>query len=99
MNVIGKELLDKAKRKYQDAAKALDGWLKVAENTHWNHFMEVKETYGSASNVDGHVIFNIRGNNYRLITVFRFPFKIIVVRSFLTHDQYDDKSNWDKGIL
>ena len=46
-----------------------------------------------------YIVFNIGGNKYRLITVIRFPLQVIFVRSFLTHKQYENESNWKKGVV
>jgi mRNA interferase HigB len=53
--------------------------------------------------VDGYVIFNIRGNRYRLITVIHYVKTIegrltkgfVYIRSFLTHKEYNDTNKWD----
>jgi mRNA interferase HigB len=99
MKVLQKSWLALGKEKYPDAAKAIEAWLKAAESAQWKHFMEVKQTSNSVSAVDEFVIFNIRGNNYRLVTVIRYPLGLIFVRSFLTHEQYDNRANWEKGVL
>lgn len=99
MKVFERQHLTAAKEKYQDAVTAIDSWYKAAENAKWQHIMEVRQTFSSASTVEGYVVFNIRGNNYRLVTVIRYPQGLIFIRSFLTHKQYEDRSNWDKGVL
>ncbi len=64
--------------------------------------MELRETIRDADAVDGYVIFNIRHNRYRLITVIHYaqdsPNKTqghVYVRSFLTHAEYNNKGKWD----
>jgi mRNA interferase HigB len=99
MKVFGREWLDAAKKKYRDAARAIDAWHKTVENVKWKHPMEVKETSNSASIVEDYVIFNIRGGKYRLVTVVRYDRDLIFVRSFLTHKQYEARANWEKGVL
>lgn len=99
MIVLGLECLDAAKKKYRDAAKEIARWHKAMENVQWQHPMDVKQTINTASIVGDYVIFNIRRNRYRLITVIRYPQALIFVRSFLTHKQYENQANWDKGVL
>src|ERR1700684_975705 len=99
MKVFERQHLIAAKEKYRDAAKEIDRWFKAVENAQWKHPVEVKQTFKDASTVDGYEIFNIRGNRYRLVTVIRYPQEIVFVRSFLTHRQYDNRANWDKGVL
>jgi mRNA interferase HigB len=104
MVVVTLNHLIKAKEKYKDAAKEIDAWYKVAKTARWRNFVEVGQTFKDADNVDGYVIFNIRQNRYRLVTVIhhsrekdgRLTEGHIYIRSFLTHEEYDTPSNWDK---
>jgi mRNA interferase HigB len=60
--------------------------------------------FKDADPVDGYVIFNIRQNRYRLITVVHYSKTMdekqtegpVYIRSFLTHKEYDNRSNWDR---
>jgi mRNA interferase HigB len=102
MNVVTLKRLVEAKEKYDDAAKEIDAWYKAAKTARWHNFVEVKQTFKDADTVDGYVIFNIRGNRYRLITAIHYERENekeghVYIRSFLTHKQYDTRSNWDKG--
>lgn len=61
-------------------------------------------SFPDADSVEGYVIFNIRHNRYRLITVVKYARERdeittqgrVYVRSFLTHKEYDRRENWDK---
>ena len=67
-------------------------------------FIEIRQTFSDADNVDGYVIFNVRRNRYRLVTIVHYARERggkptmghIYIRSFLTHKEYDDRTNWDK---
>jgi mRNA interferase HigB len=56
--------------------------------------------------VEGYVIFNIRQNRYRLVTIIHYARDKdgrvtqghIYIGSFITHQQYENRTNWDKGI-
>ena len=60
--------------------------------------------FKDADYVDGYVIFNIRRNRYRLITVIHYAKTSeenqtdghVYIRSFLTHKEYDNRENWDR---
>jgi mRNA interferase HigB len=107
MNVVTRRHLTEARGKYQDAAKEIEAWYKVANTARWHNFAEVKQAFADASVVDDYVIFNIRGNKYRLVTAIHYEREKegerrgkqghIYIRSFLTHKEYDTPSNWDKG--
>jgi len=52
--------------------------------------MDVKKKYGSASPIKGsRVVFNIKGNKYRLVTKINYEYKIVYIRFIGTHNEYD----------
>ncbi len=101
--VTHKHLLEAA-AEYPDAAAELAALEHIIEESQWQSFVELRATVPDADAVDGYVIFNVRGTRYRLITVMhyartrgdRLTQGHCYIRSFLTHKQYDKKSNWDK---
>jgi len=73
-----------------DAEQALRAWYAEAKKADWRTPSEVNATYGNASFVAGNrVIFNIRGNKYRLVVAVRYEFRLIYVRFVGTHAEYD----------
>lgn len=56
-------------------------------------FNELRQIFPSADFVSNFTIFNVGGNNYRLITYVDYEYKIVFVRAVLTHAEYD-KDNW-----
>ena len=87
--ITRKTLLDYCKR-YQSAAVALQEWYHELVRCEFKDFNELKEVYGNASVVaDGRVVFNIMGNQYRLVVRMVFEFKVIQVKWFGTHLEYD----------
>jgi mRNA interferase HigB len=91
-------------KNYPDAAKELEAWAGIVAAVRWHNFEEVRKIFTDADAVDGYVIFNIRGNRYRLVTVIHYAKTTknrqteghVYIRSFLTHKEYDNPSNWDK---
>ena len=62
----------------------------ISEAGDWETPAEVKEKYGNASVLkDGRVVFNICGNNYRLVTRINYTFRTIYIRFIGTHAEYD----------
>ena len=90
--------------RYPDAANEIQAWTAIVEAVRWHSFDEVRGMFKDADSVDGYVIFNIRHTRYRLITVIHYAKKTserltqghVYIRSFLTHKEYDDRSNWDR---
>ena len=102
--IVTREHLEEAKDTYKDAVGAIDEWQDIVEGARWHNIEEVRSVFKSADPVDGYVVFNIRGNRYRLITVIHYARTTkkkqtmghVYIRSFLTHEQYDNPANWDK---
>lgn len=75
---------------YPDAEQPLKAWLDEAKKASWSTPAEIKEQYRSASIlINNRVVFNIKGNNYRLIVSIFYPFGWLYVKFLGTHRQYD----------
>lgn len=61
----------------------------------WKHFPDVRETFTTADWVDGKIVFDIKGNDYRLIAIAQFENDTLYIRQVLTHEEYD-KGDWKK---
>lgn len=79
--------------KHPASEKPLRYWHSVVEHSDFNDFHDVRETFNSADYVTPYTVFDIGGNNYRVIVVIRYRFKKIYVHDVLTHREYD---NWNK---
>jgi len=65
-------------------------WLTEARNANWRTPHDVKASYGNASLIGSdRVDFNIKGNDYRLVTAIKYDLGIIYIRFVGTHKQYD----------
>ena len=90
MNVITRNTLLAYCRKYGNARDALLTWYAIANKSDWKNFNEVKIRFPSADQVgDGRMVFNIKGNQYRLVVRFSFLYKAIQIKWFGTHAEYD----------
>lgn len=78
-------------RKGQKAVKAaLDAWFHEVQRAEWRSPPDVKESYAMASIVSGdRVVFNIKGNDYRLVTAIDYRRHIVFVKSIGSHRDYD----------
>ncbi|HWJ28192.1 MAG TPA: type II toxin-antitoxin system HigB family toxin [Flavisolibacter sp.] len=77
-------------RKTSEREDALNNWVTIAEKSDWANFNEVKEMFGSVDAVGNNLyVFNIRGNNYRLIVRIIFRVRTIYIRFIGTHAEYD----------
>ena len=67
MRVVGRDKLEAFCSKFPDARRWLDAWLQEVESAAWTRPQDLRDRYATASFLsDGLVIFNVRGNNYRL---------------------------------
>jgi mRNA interferase HigB len=104
VHIVTRKHLSEAMERYPDAANEIKSWVGVVEAVRWHSFAEVRGTFRNADAVDGYLIFNIRQNRYRLITVVHYAKTTgetrteghVYIRSFLTHKEYDNRSNWDR---
>jgi mRNA interferase HigB len=97
VNVISKRVLFERAAKFADAKSALEVWFDTAVEAEWGSLEDVRKTFPSADMVGDLAIFNIRGNNYRLIARMVFQYKRIYIKEFLTHAEYD-KGRWKKWL-
>ncbi|MBI4039135.1 type II toxin-antitoxin system HigB family toxin [Candidatus Daviesbacteria bacterium] len=88
MKVIGKGVLDEFKAKHSDASAQVNSWLAEVEEAEWSSPMDVKQRYASASIIDGNIVFNIKGNNYRLWIKVNYKNGIVLIKEVGTHSQY-----------
>lgn len=75
----------------QHALKAaLDAWFAEASKAHWAHAAEIKKHYATASIISrDRIVFNIKGNDYRLVAAIDFEKSILWVKWIGTHKDYD----------
>ena len=76
--------------KQPETEQYLKTWYDTAMNSDWRTPNEVKQTYVNASILkDSRMVFNIKGNSYRLVVKFNFDKQWIFIRFIGTHSEYD----------
>lgn len=104
VHIVTRKHLREAMEQYRDAASEVKAWVRIVEAVRWRNFAEVRRMFADADYVDGYVIFNIRRNRYRLVTVVHYAKTReeveteghVYIRSFLTHKEYENRKNWDR---
>ena len=91
-DVVETYLADHAGHRGIKAARSqYDAWLDIVTRAEWRNPEDVKASYPKASILKaGRVVFNIKGNDYRLITRVQYQASVLMIRSFGTHAEYDE---------
>ena len=92
MRVVGRAILEEFASQHADVRAPLDAWLCEVEEADWQGPAEVKARFPSASILsDDRVVFNIKGNRYRLEVKVSYKVKTVLITRVGTHAEY---SNW-----
>jgi mRNA interferase HigB len=93
MHVISRKKLKEAVARHADLDGPLDAWFRIARKALWKNLPDVRKTFSTADAVGKWTIFNVKGNQYRLITEINYVFGRIYIRHVLTHAEYD-RGGW-----
>ena len=95
MHVITQKRVWEAKERYPTAASALDGWYRLIKSNRFGSFEELRRVFPSVDRVGDKYIFDISGNQLRLIANIHFRAQRLYIREILTHAEYD-KGGWKR---
>lgn len=91
MHIIKRKTLVDFYHQYPQAKDALEEWYWKTKEAQWTCFADVKRTFNSVDNVGRqHYVFNIKGNDFRLVAVIKFTIANVLIRFIGTHKQYDN---------
>ncbi len=92
MKVVGRNVLDEFGQTHADASSQINSWLCEVEDAKWQSPADLKRRYPHASILsDNRVIFNLKGNHYRLETKINYTMQIVFLKRMGTHAEY---SKW-----
>ena len=102
MRIIKVPFLEEATKKFPKARKWIENWCSIVKEVPWKNIQDVRASYpsadtvtvGSGSNV---VVFNVCGNDFRLIVAIHYNRGIVYTLRFLTHAEYS-KDKWKKEL-
>lgn len=90
MRIIAKKTLREFWKAHADSEQQLKSWYQETSNAEWKGPNQIKLEYPSASFLAGNrVVFNIKGNHYRLIVKVNYDYQIVWIRFIGTHTEYD----------
>jgi mRNA interferase HigB len=104
VHIVTKKHLLEAAETYKEAADEIGAWQSIVKGAHCHNFQEVRAIFKDAAPVGKFVVFDIRNDHYRLITIIHYVKTTkgkqteghVFIRSFLTHKKYNNPANWDR---
>ena len=102
MRIIKRSTLERYWAAYANTEQPLKSWFSEAKKAKWKNSNQMKSLYPSASVISGRrTVFNIKGNEYRLVVDIEYRIGIIFIVWFGTHVEYDEINvktiKYDKG--
>jgi mRNA interferase HigB len=93
MRIVGRDRLVQAEEDYPGSGlgKTLDAWIRVTEGARWRHFMDVKAAWSGVDNVPPHVVFDLKGNHFRLTAIINYQMQTVLVLRVQSHQDYTRK--------
>lgn len=90
MVIISKTVLVEFGMKHADIIDPINRWYEIVKKSDWKNFQEVKKSFNSVDSVgNDRYVFNIKGNDYRLVVMIFFDIRTIYIRFIGTHSEYD----------
>lgn len=90
MRIIARSTLRDFWQQHADSEQPLKAWFHDVSRMDWQSPSDIKNVYANASILpENRVVFNIKGNDYRLIVHVRYDIGIIFIRFIGTHQEYD----------
>jgi mRNA interferase HigB len=93
VRIISKKRLAEFWSMHPDAEEPLMAWYRITKKASWNNLAEARQDFRHADPVGTCTVFNIKGNDYRLVTKIFYLRKRVLIRFVMTHKEYD-KGVW-----
>jgi mRNA interferase HigB len=90
MRIVTHATIREYSKKYPEASVALREWYTKTKYSQWSSFSDIKQTFNTVDYVtNNRYVFNIKGNDFRLVAIIIFPSKKVYIRFIGTHKAYD----------
>lgn len=90
MRIFTQQTLKEYALNHPEALTALQDWKQKVALSNWTCFADVKKTFNSVDSIGNQrYVFNIKGNDYRLVAVIKFTIQFLYIRFIGTHAEYD----------
>jgi mRNA interferase HigB len=92
MTLVGQDKIDAFVKRNAQARKSMQAWVTEVKHAHWKTPQDIKNRYRSADFLkNNRVIFDIKGNSYRLLVKVAYHTGVVFVEWIGTHGEYDKK--------
>lgn len=91
MNIISRRHIIKYGKRQSSARKPLEAWYKIMSCQRFGTLQEMRKTFNSVDPVGDFTVFNIGGNNFRLIAKVNYQSQTCMIKKIMTHSEHD---NW-----
>ena len=95
MRVISKPAILRFAERHPDALVPLMNWYRITKRADWGSLADVRSDFAHADIVGRRTVFNIHGNDYRLIARVNYKTKRVFILHILTHVEYS-KGDWKR---
>ena len=90
MRIISERTIRIYYEAHLEAKSALQDWAAKVKEASWQNLADMKQTFNSVDCVGNqHYVFNIKGNDFRLVAVVKFTVQFVLIRFIGTHAEYD----------
>jgi mRNA interferase HigB len=90
MRIVSLKTVKDYVKQHPESETAFQRWAEIVTKAQWKNFADVKKEFSTADNVGNQdYVFNIKGNDFRLIVVIQFTPKFVLIRFVGTHAEYD----------
>jgi mRNA interferase HigB len=89
MHIISLKRLREFWKIHPKAESPLRTWHSVVEHANFQDVNDVQAMFNSADYVPPYIVFNIGGNNFRLVVIIEFKFKKVFIKRVMTHSEYN----------
>jgi mRNA interferase HigB len=95
VRVISRPAILRFSEKHPDALVSLMNWYRITRRADWDSLAGVRNDFAHADVVGRRTVFNIHGNDYRLIARVNYRTKRVFILHILTHAEYS-KGDWKR---
>jgi len=91
MVIIARPAIREFIGRYPLSANSLNEWYNKTKSSDWSKISDVKQSWNSCDSIgNDRYVFDIGGNNYRIIAMIHFRRRTLYIRAVLTHEQYTE---------